>query len=238
MLSRSLLARRIDQKYSKLVWSKVPNNERIIDKRVIDINALNFVPNMMSFEFLNECSLIKSYLLKRQLEFPKLKQFHVPYKAPTGYLKFKCTTNLFDMEHDENNKCVMTVPIAKISEDKDFIHILKVLAREKLYNYNTEIKITCDRFPFYRQNMRWCFEKYQEMIKIAKSIKNEENYEEWLNHPVNLTSREKAKKERILAKRFPSNWLIEADKSVIQSLIRYGRNQNATSDMEEPAKDK
>ena len=221
-ISKPLLARRIDQVYSRLVWSKDPNEERLTDKKVIDINALNHVPNMMSFHFLNEGSLVKSYLLKREFEFPKLKRFYKPFVEPKGFLKFKCTTNLFDMTHLENSKCVLTVPINRIAQNNDERHVLKVLAGSKLFQ-DQEIKIVCDRFPHYKQNQRWCFDKYQEMISTLEEIKVSGHQQAFLDANIIANKRWAQKQAKLKSRRFPTEWLVEADKSVLNELKSHSK---------------
>ena len=221
MLNRCLNARRIDQKYGKLVWSSVPNNDNIIDKKVIDIDALNYVPNMISAEYLMEGSLVKSYLQKREFEFPKLKQFYIPFVPPTGFLQFKCTTNLFDMEHPENNKCTMTIPLSKITNNETEQHILKLLAGPRLVE--TSIKIVCDRFPFYNQNKRWCMDKYNEMLRMVEHVKSSSELKAFLKTDIKINAKKLKYKEKREAKRYPQAWLVQVDPVELQALKAYGK---------------
>eukprot|EP00834_Sanchytrium_tribonematis_P002270 NODE_66_length_25735_cov_0.318497.p16 type:complete len:245 gc:universal NODE_66_length_25735_cov_0.318497:12786-13520(+) len=222
MLSRSLFARnRIDQNYSKLVWSRKKDIDPKENRMKSDISVLNFVPSQFASDFLVEGSLVKSYLIKRELEFPKLKRFHKAFVPPTGHLKFECTTNLFDMTHGENQRCILRFEVKRVTKDEKLQKIVQVLAHCRLLykggKFDT-IKIVGTRFPYYKQNMRWCVDKYHELIQTAKDILNSNDCDAFLETSLVADPKIMFREQKANAKLFPESWLIPLESSMKESL--------------------
>ncbi len=227
MLTRYLQYRKLDQIYRRLVWSENPNAPPISKSKPkpLDINMFQFIPNDVSEQFLQEASLIKSYLLKRELEFPKLKRFHKPFVYPQNcHLKFECFTNLKDTHSPENSNCILTFKPSDVVKTKEDEHILAILSDNRITRAN-EIRIEGNLYPYYKQNMRWCFDKYKQLLQALQEIKDNNVQHDFIN--LQLPSNEKQEKQHLKekAKEFPAQWMQLVDPKIVQDLKDMDKQQ-------------
>ncbi len=124
----------------------------------------------------------KCFQLMRTVEFeiPKLSAFRQPYTPPKAaqYLKFRFQ-HYQGENHPASRKVVLNVDVEELAKsgavkDAKSKHKLLLLAGSRFKPSRAEdgeekgeIKISCELFPNERQNMKWCSDTLDALVKEA-----------------------------------------------------------------------
>lgn len=158
-----------------------------------------------------------------EFEIPKLSAFRQDYSPPTDkqYLRFRFQ-HYQGENHPASRKVVLTVDVDQLAKsgavkDAKSKHKLLLLAGNRFHPKGTdaagdkgEIKISCELFPNERQNMKWCSDTLDALVKEANVRTNEVDQLPLDPRPSLIRQDKKRhylRADRPTLKHFPKQWL-------------------------------
>lgn len=159
-----------------------------------------------------------------EFEIPKLSQFRQAYKPPSSaqYVQYRFQ-HYQGEHHPASRKVVLSVDVDALAQagavkDAKSRHKLLLLAGSRFHPKVKEegkrdqgvIKISCELFPNERQNMKWCSDALDALVKEA-NVRTEEVDELPLDARSSLIRQDKKRHylrdDRPTLKDFPKQWL-------------------------------
>jgi small subunit ribosomal protein S35 len=101
----------------------------------------------------------------------------VPYQPPkqTNIIKLRTVYTLGQPDHPGSRKAVITLSIQdliskgeKLLQSKKSQHKFKLLAGQRWNPQDDSLKISCDDFPTFNMNAKWCSDVLDSLIAEAR----------------------------------------------------------------------